>query len=300
MKDITAPNARIERDQLATRTDVLDKVGVLRTLPDDMHVTTDMVAEFYEVPLGTISQLTSRNRDELDSDGYRVVTRGAFEGTYKMSVPSSASRIALFPRRAVLRVGMLLRDSELAKRVRSYLLDAEQASATPSIPDITTPTGLLALTEMFQQTALKLVVESEARQQLESVVERQAPLVAKAEAHTASTTSINRQDFAREVQTWGKRVRGMWILQEHVLAFLGHKGVTIRGDRSDAGQATATAIRSGWAENSKYTDPKTKRTFVTARILPKGQDLAWKWITAYIEENGTLQLPGELNGGDAA
>ncbi|MBF6411006.1 GIY-YIG nuclease family protein [Nocardia farcinica] len=36
MTDLTLAGARAERDALANRTDVLDKVGVLRTLPDDM------------------------------------------------------------------------------------------------------------------------------------------------------------------------------------------------------------------------------------------------------------------------
>lgn len=47
--DLTLASARADRDALADRTDVLDKVGVLRMLPDDAHVTTDAVASFYEV-----------------------------------------------------------------------------------------------------------------------------------------------------------------------------------------------------------------------------------------------------------
>jgi len=128
MTDLTLAAARSERDALAARTDVLDKVGVLRTLPDDMHVTTEMVAEFYEVPEGTIRALVLDNRDEIETDGYRVVTRSAFEGSYPKQLTSSASRIALFPRRAVLRVGMLLRDSLVARKVRDHLLDAEAAA----------------------------------------------------------------------------------------------------------------------------------------------------------------------------
>ncbi|MEE2058934.1 hypothetical protein [Rhodococcus artemisiae] len=124
--DLTAPAAREQRDSLASRTDVLDKVGIIASLPGDMHCTTDMVATFFEVDRETVLTVVKRNRDELDNDGYRVITRGAFEETFNMNVPSSASRIALFPRRAVLRVGMLLRDSQIARRVRDYLLDTER------------------------------------------------------------------------------------------------------------------------------------------------------------------------------
>lgn len=171
---------------------------------------------------------------------------------------------------------------------------AETAPAQFVLPQ-TMSEALRLAADQFDRAEL----EAAKRRQLEAKVEHDAPKIAKAEAHSASTTSINRQDFAREVQTWGKKVHGIWILQKHVMAFLAHKGITVRGDRSDAGQATATAIRNGWAENSKYTDEVTGRSFVTTRLLPKGQDVAWKWITAHVEANGTLELPRQIHGGAA-
>jgi phage antirepressor YoqD-like protein len=126
--DLTSSVARVERDRLADRTDVLDKVGVLRTLPDDMHVTTDMVAAFYEVHVDAIRQTVHRNREELDDDGYRVVSRGEFESDIASlsNIDPKVRTVGLYPRRAVLRIGMLLRDSEVARRVRDHLLDAER------------------------------------------------------------------------------------------------------------------------------------------------------------------------------
>lgn len=295
MTDLTAPNARAERDSLATRTEVLDKVKVLSLLPDDMHATTEQVATYFEVDRETILTIVKRNRAEIDEDGYRIVTRSAFEETFKMNVSSKqAARVALFPRRAILRIAMLLRDSEVARQVRSHLLDVEQDARSAAAPDPSTPLGVLAMAEQFAATARQLVIESEARQQLAAKVEHDAPLVAKAEAHSASKTTVSRQDFAREVQTWGKKTHGIWILQKHIMGFLAHKGVTVRGDRSDAGQATATAIKNGWAENSKYTDDNTGRTYFTTRLLPKGQDMAWKWINRYVAEHGTLELPRQI------
>ncbi|WP_228822285.1 phage antirepressor KilAC domain-containing protein [Nocardia farcinica] len=130
MTDLTLAGARAERDALANRTDVLDKVGVLRTLPDDMHVTTDMVAAFYEVDPELVRYHVKANRGELDSDGYRVVIRSAFESEFGSlsNLDPKVRQIALFPRRAVLRVGMLLRDSAVARRVRDMLLDVETES----------------------------------------------------------------------------------------------------------------------------------------------------------------------------
>ncbi len=138
MSDLTLPEARAERDSLATRVDVLDKVGALATLPDDMHVTTDMVAMFYEVDRETVLKLVQRNRDELDDDGFRIIGRREVMDILSMTpdelgMPRNAPTMSLFPRRAVLRVGMLLRDSRVAHRVRDYLLDAERPAAVETL-----------------------------------------------------------------------------------------------------------------------------------------------------------------------
>lgn len=127
--DLTLLDARADRDELVGCTEVLDKVGVLRTLPDDLHLTTDMVAEFYEVPVKTIQTVVSRNREELDEDGIVIYSRALFEETFTLKVSSSASSFMLYNRRAVLRIGMLLRDSDVARRVRDMLLSVEATSA---------------------------------------------------------------------------------------------------------------------------------------------------------------------------
>lgn len=124
--DLTLASARADRDQLADRTDVIDKVKVLRTLPDDFHVTTEMLAEFYEVPVGTIRTTVMRNREELDGDGLIVLTRAEFDERFNLKLSSRANSFTLYPRRAVLRTGMLLRDSPVARKVRDHLLDSER------------------------------------------------------------------------------------------------------------------------------------------------------------------------------
>lgn len=162
-------------------------------------------------------------------------------------------------------------------------------STAPAL-DPSTPAGILAMAEQFASTARQLVLESEARRQLEAAVERQAPLVAKAEAHSASTKAIHRQEFAREVQAWAQRIHGIRILQAHVFAFLAHKGMTVGGNRSDSGHATSHAIEAGWAWTDKG-EAENGHRYATTKLEPKGQDLAWKWITKYVDENGTLELP---------
>lgn len=188
MTDLTLASAREERDALASRTDVLDKVKVLRTLPDDVHVTTEMVAEFYAVPVKTIQTVVLRNREELDGDGYRVSTRAGFEETFKMKVPSSASTIALFPRRAVLRIGMLLRDSMIALQVRDYLLDAERSGRELSEDEIV----MRALE--IQQTKIRALLTT--NQRLEEKIAEDAPKVNYVELYVADADLLKLRTVA--------------------------------------------------------------------------------------------------------
>lgn len=64
---------------------MLDKVKVLSLLPDDMHATTEQVATFFEVDVEAIRWHVKMNREELESDGYRIVTRSIFETEFGSS-----------------------------------------------------------------------------------------------------------------------------------------------------------------------------------------------------------------------
>lgn len=100
-----------------------------------MHVTTAMVATYFEVTAEAVRQLTKRHREELESNGMAVL-RGAdlrkFESDNMSlslgSYPQARRGLTVYPRRAVLNVAMLLRDSEVARQVRVYLLDMEYAA----------------------------------------------------------------------------------------------------------------------------------------------------------------------------
>ncbi|HEY8979925.1 MAG TPA: restriction endonuclease [Streptomyces sp.] len=121
------------RASVAERTEVLERVKVLSLLPDGVHVTTAMVAAYFEVGVEVIRQLVQRHRAELTANGL-VVLRGAelrkFESDNVSlslgSYPQARRSLTVYPRRAILNVAMLLRDSEVARRVRVYLLDMEQ------------------------------------------------------------------------------------------------------------------------------------------------------------------------------
>ncbi|MFJ1972640.1 restriction endonuclease [Streptomyces sp. NPDC087903] len=116
------------------RTDVLDRVKTLSLLPDGLHVTTAMVATYFQVGVKAIRSLVLDHRAELEASGYRVLA-GTQLGSFKelSGMQSHTASLALFPRRAVLNIAMLLRDSEVARQVRVYLLDAEYAARTQPV-----------------------------------------------------------------------------------------------------------------------------------------------------------------------
>lgn len=89
--------------------------------------TTEQIAEFYAVTREVVYQVVKRHRDEFDADGLKTVKGKALKDASDiLSVPSTTSQVTLWTPRASLRLGMLLRDSEVAKTVRTTLLDAVQ------------------------------------------------------------------------------------------------------------------------------------------------------------------------------
>lgn len=133
------------QEQYISRVDVLDKVKDLFLIPSMECMTIKQVADYYEVPVETIRTTYKMNREELVSDGaikhsisdiknsigcestnLKISNRkGAMEieidENTKIVVPNVG--VILFPKRAILRVGMLLRDSKIAKEVRTQLLN---------------------------------------------------------------------------------------------------------------------------------------------------------------------------------
>ncbi|WP_164984841.1 hypothetical protein [Ammoniphilus sp. CFH 90114] len=109
-------------NELARKVEVLEKVKALTLLPDGVHVTTQMVADYYEVSFKAIRSIIMRHREELESDG---MNRGQELKEYKDKIQQESFRnvfahLSIFQRRAVLRIGMLLRDSEVAKAIERW------------------------------------------------------------------------------------------------------------------------------------------------------------------------------------
>ena len=126
------------RQNMVERVEVLEQVKEILTLGTTDFVTVELAAQYYEVGLEAIKTITKRHKDELESDGLQTLSGKEikdilvkfkmnptnFRGYFEVEGSRFANRSnILIPKRALLRIGMLLRDSGIAKEVRSKLLD---------------------------------------------------------------------------------------------------------------------------------------------------------------------------------
>ena len=113
------------REKNLGRVEVLDQVKELLMLGDTEFATTEMVAKYYEVKLEAIQSLIKDNREELLNNGFKLYKRSeilnVLKGQLEITIPNRG--LNLFSKRAILNVGMLLRDSKIAQELRSRLLD---------------------------------------------------------------------------------------------------------------------------------------------------------------------------------
>lgn len=138
-----------QREALAGRVEVLDKVKELLLLPQVEMVTMQQVADYYEVDHSVIQSCYNRHKKEVDSDdtvkltcsdararffqNARIVKTKQYQDFYLddgtvFRIPNTGIR--MFSKRAVLRLGMLLRDSRVAQEVRTQLLNVAEAADT--------------------------------------------------------------------------------------------------------------------------------------------------------------------------
>ena len=131
MKDLTISN--IERQNVLNNRFAVSKVqehldieGML--FEGEYRFTKKMVADFYEVEERTIERYLEKHSDELAANGYGLC-KGKHLKELKLqfapviNVGSKTTQLGLFNFRSFLDMGMLLTESEKAKKVRSLILD---------------------------------------------------------------------------------------------------------------------------------------------------------------------------------
>ncbi len=143
-------DSRQMREKYADRVEVLDKVKLLFLIPELECMTTQQIAEYYEVDVDAIQKTCQRNKGELVEDGMSLKSASYFKSLIVTKCPHLKitqlrgrfvihfndecdvvipnTGIRIFPKRAILRMGMLLRDSSIAKEVRTQLLNIVEAT----------------------------------------------------------------------------------------------------------------------------------------------------------------------------
>ena len=136
---------RSMRDKCVGRYEVLEKVKKLLLLPGTDLMSIEQVADFYEVSSQGIKNLYSQNREEIDSDGTKMLPRDFYNGSNEKSISVDIKQtsvtytfedgqivtinnrgLKVFSKRAVLRIGMMLQQSWVAREVREQLLNIEE------------------------------------------------------------------------------------------------------------------------------------------------------------------------------
>ncbi|MGC9378727.1 restriction endonuclease [Streptomyces sp. MH13] len=293
------------RGSVLGRTDVLDKVKALSLLPDGMHVTTAMVAAYFEVTVEAVRQLAKRHREELTANGMTVL-RGAdlrkFESDNTslslVSSPQARRSLTIYSRRAVLNVAMLLRDSEVARQVRVYLLDTEYQARTQPVdnPLPTTPSALDAridqrITHILGKTVVPMfnaLIETSSDHQRELIALRTGVqrIEKRLRQHHAR---LQRLESPREDRPLAGVMASMDALngrefEEHVAALLRRDGCTdviVRGGSRDRGIDITALTTDGrtlvvqckrFSPHLSITSPEVQK-FVGAKVL-HGSDVA--------------------------
>ena len=131
MKDLTISN--IERQNVLNNRFAVSKMqehldieGML--FEGEYRFTKKMVADFYQVDISTIDRYLSSNSDELKHNGY-ILCKGKqlkelkSEFAHLINEASKTTQLGLFNFRSFLNMGMLLTESERAKKIRSLILD---------------------------------------------------------------------------------------------------------------------------------------------------------------------------------
>lgn len=137
MKELMFLEDKTVRSKNLDRIGILEKVGNLLLLSNNEHATTKQISDFFETPKKTIESLFADNKEEIEMSG-AFFLQGVDLKDFKTNLPNPGDlkRVPscwLFPKRAILNIGMLLRDSEVAKKLREALLDVIEESPKVAI-----------------------------------------------------------------------------------------------------------------------------------------------------------------------
>lgn len=122
----------------------------------------------------------------------------------------------------------------------------------------------------------------------EVIIGDMAPLAAQASTFNAAHGNVGKQEFARSVVSWSAETEHS-INAIQVYAFLNEVlGIFVAKGRKDAGQATLTAVRNGYAVTRSGTNNITGHAWTQGMLTPKGVEYVWKRIHKHLNQGKSL------------
>lgn len=271
MNELALTESRSLRAQYADHASVLDAVKPLRMMPDDLHVTTEMVGAYFEVGVETIRSLIKDNRDELVANGYLVLTgheRAEFVRSLGDLTLPPARHLALFNRRTVLNVAMLLRDSTIARTVRTYLLDAERQQ--------------LAIPQDYPSALRALATEVEAHNETRAELQHEKPL---ADAYRDLMDADGTFDWAATAQIFSRVTGGLG--RNNFLALLRDLKVLKANNTPYQFHGMERCFKVAANKGGKSALPVT-------RVTPEGLDWLRRRLLRHFNRQDSLFAIGEI------
>lgn len=271
MNELALTESRVLRMEYADRASVLDAVKPIRMMRDDLHITTDMVAAYFGVGVKAIESLAFDNREELDANEYRVISGDELTSFKEVcGIRSRARSLALFTRRTVLNVGMLLRDSEVARSVRTYLLDSERQQ--------------IAIPQDYPSALRALATEVEAHHETKLELEHEKPL---AEAYRDLMDADGTFDWAAVAQIFARITGGLG--RNNFLDLLRSDGLKVLKANNTPYQFTGMGryFKVGPVKGGSKAWPIT-------RVTPEGLDWLRKRLNKHFNRQDGLFVIGEI------
>lgn len=210
------------RDECVDRIEVLQKIKAFMLIPGYECMTLNQIADYYEVDTEVVRKCYKRNKEEIDSDGVKRIVpndfrnlKGTlcpikkftqqngkavveFEDGITFIVPNRGA--ATFPKRGVMRFGMLLRDSRVAQELRTQLLNIVE-HAEESAPEILTQ-------EIDEETRLQVSLgQAVMSGNTESIMKAMGEIVAYKNRHIDKLAKANKQAEAENKTLAGDILR---------------------------------------------------------------------------------------------
>lgn len=203
--EIALTESKTLRAQYTDRIEVLDRVKTLAMASGTGYTFTTHVAAYFEVTEESIDQLVKRNRAELEENDYKVMTRAELESVTSdtLELPANFRRAATFRRRTVVNLAMLMDGNDIARQVRTYLLNLEEAaSLDQKATALNDP--LAELERQTQLTTQAIVIakqEREGREIAETRIAELEPRAAKYDAVLDADGLIGMTAVADQLRT---------------------------------------------------------------------------------------------------